>query len=578
MLLRRGKGKILALISFLTLSSFLGGCAKKEAMDSSSVSSSSSPEASSVLGESSSEVSSFPRDEDGFKIFDESYFKPPMEDDGKATSEVRFADYVEGRERYQSIKMYLAGEEVPVYKVAINENRVWKADAGNRNYAAYASFSLKGKAKVFLKCAFNPLDDVVIRPLGMNVPYEVDRSRFVISFWIDTPGQYVIETRYRTLHLFVNALEEESLGGAIVFKKGIHNKDNDSRIDKNNVIHVHNGERIYLEDGALIQGRFLANGASDFSISGPGVIDGSIFPRNPEEGTATIPLEFNFCSDFSLSDFLIADPAGWAYNLYFCERVKIRNTKTISSRSNGDGISVQSCKDVEADGCFLRTWDDTLVVKNYVDYRNQSEGSTAHISFSNCLLITDLAQSMEVGYETIGEQLEDVSFKNITVLHACHKAVMSIHNGNNAKIKDVTYEGITVEDCATGKGDGNPYLFDFDCSYSPTWSDNHKKTPLGEIDGVKVSNVLVLDGIDSPKVKITGSLEKRSVYPQEAHYVKNVSFKDVSIYGKELDESYSSIDKEYAENVTFSNEGSPTGASYKRSDVSSFGDGVVRLK
>ncbi len=566
------------MISFLSLSSLLGGCGKQEAssssFDASSTSIFESPDPS-----SSSEVSSFPRDEDGFKVFDEDYFKTPFDEkESKETNQVRFADYVEGRERYPSIKMFLAGEEAPVYKVAINENRAWRADAGERSYAAYSSFELKGKVKVYLQCSFNPLDDVKIRPLGMNIPYEVDCSRFVISFWIDTPGQYVIETRYRVFHLFVNELKEVDLNGAIVFKKGIHNKDNDSRIDKNNVIHVHNDERIYLEDGALIQAKFSANGASNFSISGPGVIDGSLFPRNPNEGTATIPLDFSFCSNFSLSDFSIMDPAGWAYNLYFCDGVTIKNTKTISSRSNGDGISVQSCKNVVVDGCFLRTWDDTLVVKNYVDYRNQNEGSTEHISFSNCVLVTDLAQSMEIGYETIGEKMEDISFSNITVLHAYHKPVMSIHNGNNAKIKDVSYQGITVEECEIGKGDGTPYLFDFDCSYSPTWSDNHKKTSLGEVDGVAVSNVLVLKGIDNPKVKVTGSLETRSTYPQVAHYVKNVTFKDVSIYGESLDGSYPYINQEYAENVNFLNENAPTGASYTKSDVSSFGNNLTRVR
>ena len=554
------------MISFLSLSSLLGGCAKQETPNSSS-------------DVSSLEETSFNRDEDGFKVFDQDYFKTPFdENDGKETSQVRFADYVEGRERYPSIKMFLAGEEAPVYKVAINENRTWRADAGERSYAAYSSFDLKGKVKVYLQCSFNPLDDVTIRPLGMNIPYEVDRSRFVISFWIDTPGQYVIETRYRVFHLFVNELQEVDLNGAIVFKKGIHNKDNDSRISKDNVIYVHNDERIYLEDGALIQAKFAANGASNFSISGPGIIDGSIFPRNPNEGTATIPLDLSFCTNFSLSDFSIMDPAGWAYNLYFCDGVTIQNTKTISSRSNGDGISVQSCKNVTVDGCFLRTWDDTLVVKNYVDYRNQNEGSTEHISFSNCILVTDLAQSMEIGYETIGEKMEDISFSNITVLHAYHKPVMSIHNGNNAKIKDVRYQGITVEDCSIGKGDGTPYLFDFDCSYSPTWSDNHKKTALGEIDGVEVSNVLVLQGIDNPKVKVSGSLETRSGYPQEAHCVKNVTFKNVSIYGESLDDSYPYINKEFAENVNFKNESTPTGASYTRKDVSSLGNNITRVK
>ena len=535
----------------------------------------------SVLSSSSSFSSdtqtSFPRDENGFKIFDDSYFACPFDGNEKGeTSQVRFAPANEGMELYPTLKMFLAGQEVPVYKIPINQNRVWKADAGTREYAAYAKFSLKGKAKVFLQCAFNPFEDVTIRPLGMNVPYEIDSSRFVISFTIDSPGQYVIETRYRTLHLFVDELKEENLENCIVFKKGIHDKSNDSRISSNNEITVHSNEKIYLEDGAVVRAKFIANSAKGFKIFGPGTIDGSLFPRNPNEGTATVPLDFSFCSDFSLSDFFVADPAGWAFNIYFCSSVGINNVKIISSRSNGDGISIQSCKDVDVEGCFLRTWDDSLVVKNYVDYRNGNEGETENISFSNCLIITDLAQSMEIGYETIGQKMAGITFSNITVLHAYHKAVMSIHNANNAEVTNVRYENITVEDCDVGLGDGNPYLFDFDCSYSPTWSDNHKKTSLGFVCGVEVSNVKVIAGVSSPKVKVTGSMETREGYPSDEHLVKDVSFKNVSLYGQKLDEAYQGFQKDHCQSVVFENDGVATGAHYKHSDVSSFGGNIIR--
>ncbi len=539
---------------------------------------SSSQNGSQSSSDSSSDVS-YSRDENGYKDFDHSYFAPNNDpSDTKETNKVKFSDYVEGMELYPNMRLFVAGESVPVYKVNINENRIWNADAGIRVMSAYSIIAIKGKVKLFLQCNFNPLEDVVIRPLGKNVPYQIDKARWVISFDIDSPGQYLIETRQRTLHLFVNEIKEEDTAGKIVFKRGIHTKDNDSRINSNNEIVVHSNEHIYLEDGAVVRAKFSAHNASNFSIKGPGVIDGSIFPRNPNEGTALIPLDFNFCSNFVLEDFSIMDPAGWAYNIYFGNGVTIRNTKTISSRSNGDGISIQSCKNVNAEGCFLRTWDDSLVVKNYVDYRNGAEGVTSGIHFSDCLIVTDLAQCMEIGYETIGEKMEDISFSNITVLHAFHKPVMSIHNGNNAKIRNVRYENITVEDASMGKGDGNPYLFDFDVSYSPTWSDNHKKTALGDIDGVDVSNVLVLSGYENPKVKVTGSMETRDGYAKEAHYVKNVHFKNVSIMGKAIDESYVGYIDSYAEGITFENLKEATGASYAKPDISNYGNNIERVR
>lgn len=574
MFLFKGKRRIVALVTTMFVLS-LAGC-KNDPSNSNNIS---EDQSSPSFDISSSEKSSFPRDEDGFKEFDPSYFKPEYdENDTKETNKVKFSDYVEGVELYPRMKMYIAGEEVPIYKVNINQNRVWKADGGVRDISAYSTIAIKGKVKIYLKCAFNPLNDVTIRPLGKNIAYEVDHARWVISFVIDSPGQYLIETKQRTLHLFVNEIKDEDLTNKIIFKKGIHTKDNDSRISGNNEIIVHSNDHIYLEDGAVIHGRFTATDASNFSIEGPGIIDGSSFPRNPNDGTATIPLDFNFCSNFKLEDFSVIDPAGWAFNIYFANDLLIKNTKVISSRSNGDGISIQSSKNVNVEDCFLRTWDDSLVVKNYVNYRNKEEGVTSGVHFSNCLVVTDLAQSMEIGYETIGEKMEDISFRNITVLHAYHKPVLSIHNGNNAKIRNIRYENVTIEDASIGKGDGTPYLFEFDVSYSPTWSDNHKKTSLGDIDGVNVSNVLVLSGIDNPKIKVTGSMETRSGYPNEGHYVKNVSFSNVSIYGKALDETYPDYVHSHDENITFKNDSIPTGATYSKIDMSNYGNNIIRVK
>ena len=99
--------------------------------------------------------------------------------------------------------------------------------------------------------------------------------------------------------------------------------------------------------------------------------------------------------------------------------------------------------------CFIRSWDDSLVVKNYPKWSNKSEhGATRNIRFNNIIIWTDLAQSMEIGYETIGEVLEDVIFDNITVLHNLHKPVISIHNANNANIKNIIFRNITVEDAS----------------------------------------------------------------------------------------------------------------------------------
>lgn len=518
---------------------------------------------------------SFPKDADGFKQIEEDYFHVENDpSDTKKRSKVSFAPFVEGNSKYESFRMYVGGKAIPIYSVNVNSSQTWSKDAPNRHLDGYASFNLEGKAKVFLQCNFNPKQDVTIRPLDYEVPYEIDNARWIISFEITNPGQYLIESRYRTLHLFVNEMEEYDTKNAIVFKRGIHDHTNDSRISSSNEIRLYSGQHVILEDGAFVRGKFVAYDASNITIEGPGIIDGSTFQRDVEQGIANVPFDISFCSSITISDLAVIDPAGWAFNLYFSSHLSLNNIKIISSRSNGDGISVQSCDEVEVSNSFVRTWDDSLVVKNYVNWRNGSEGSTSNIVFSHCSVVTDLAQSMEIGYETIGERLENVTFEDITVMHAYHKAVMSIHNANNALVKNVTYKNITIEDASMGKGDGNPYLFDFDCSYSPIWSDSHKKTALGEVSGVKVENVKVKMGIEKPVVKITGSLEQRSGYPQNAHFVKDIAFKDVEIYDEPLLSSYSSLKEEYCSNVSFTYEKEATGASLLKVDLSEYGENI----
>lgn len=96
---------------------------------------------------------------------------------------------------------------------------------------------------------------------------------------------------------------------------------------------------------------------------------------------------------------------------------------------------------------FIRTWDDSLVVKNY---SNRKGSDSADILFDGCQLWTDLAQSMEIGYETnkggkLRPTIQNVTFSNITVLHNFHKPVMSIHNADDVEASGIVFRDITVD-------------------------------------------------------------------------------------------------------------------------------------
>lgn len=149
----------------------------------------------------------------------------------------------------------------------------------------------------------------------------------------------------------------------------------------------------------------------------------------------------------SVSGIGILNSNAWCVELYSCDNVDISGIKIISARPNGDGISVQSCRNVTVRDSFIRTWDDSLVVKNY---SNRKGSDSADILFDGCQLWTDLAQSMEIGYETnkggkLRPTIQNVTFSNITVLHNFHKPVMSIHNADDAEVSGILFRDITVD-------------------------------------------------------------------------------------------------------------------------------------
>lgn len=480
--------------------------------------------------------------------------------------------------QYEEMELYANGVKVDLYNVKVNDSQFWNGLAPNRTDAAVAIIQLEGKVTLTIQAKVALNYETKVRPLSYHIYPFINVENKTITFEIFNVGQYVVEingTKEQVLHLFVQPIREQTVdknsNNVLYFGSGLHNSNNDARIVQNTVALTSN-QIVYLEYGAVVQARFIANNSSNIQIIGGGVINGSTFPRiagQPSGNTHLVPIEFNNCENITLQDFTILDPAGWAVQFYFTNNSVIDNIHIITSRSNGDGISLQSTQNIQVSNSFVRSWDDNLVVKNYPLWSNRSiHGTTRNIHFNNMLLWTDLAQSMEVGYETVGQIMEDITFKDITVFHNYHKPVMSIHNGNNADIKNVAFEGITVEDASMGQGDArnNNQLIDIRVAYSSTWSDQHTITSLGSIDGVTIKNVKVLSGNTQIPLAINGSIDTRSAYSGSIHFVSNVTLTDIAIKNIVLTNSYPYLQtNEYVKNVSVNQTGETiTGATILR--------------
>ncbi len=394
------------------------------------------------------------------------------------------------------------------YATAVNFNRSWSQNPKlEKTPVAYFDFS--GTVTVKIRTPDTAIRSVTVRPLALGIKPEIKGD--TLSFKLSKPAKLTIEINndlHRAVHLFANGLEKEPPRegdpNVLYFGPGIHNV---GRID------VQSNQTVYIAGGAVVYGFIKANRLDGVKITGRGIIDGSGYSRWNDH---IVPIDLGDCTNCSIDGITILDPAAWALNINSCENINISNVNIITARSNGDGISLQSCKDVEVSGCFVRGWDDNLVVKGY-------GGDSSRITFEDMILWTDLAQSCEIGYETRAGIIEDITFRNITVLHNFHKAVLSIHNGDQAMIRNVHFDNIVVEDAQMGMGDGagSDYLVDIMISDSQ-WSQSKER---GNIRDVFFNNVAVLGG-NAPHSHIQGY--------DEGHTVENVHISNLKILGKEI--------------------------------------------
>ena len=204
--------------------------------------------------------------------------------------------------------------------------------------------------------------------------------------------------------------------------------------------------------------------------------------------------------------------------------MEINNVKVISGRQNGDGFTFQSCTDHTVTNSFARTWDDSLVIKNY-------SGSTKGITFRNMQVWTDIAQSMEIGYETdkgwtLDPEISDVLFENITVLYNFHKPVISIHNSDDAYVHAIVYRNIVVENAfMQGDNGNNKELIEMTLQNS-AWST--VKDEFGSIDDVLIDGMTVLRTLDG---KVPAS--RLSGYGED-NRITNVTLRNVTILGEKM--------------------------------------------
>lgn len=425
--------------------------------------------------------------------------------------------------------------------------------------AAFLSFESDGEVTVTVTYQSAP-KEVLVRPLSKHVSVTVEGSTATLT--LRECGAYTVEAdgSHHALHVFFNPITNfekhaASAKNIIRYDAGVH------RVGR---VEICSDTTVILDSGAYVYGSFLAICAQNVTICGYGVIDGSEEKRTsdhdllPLDYYATIPaqreailniieknhvldgiIRFYDCKNVRIEGVIMRDSATFACIPARCEDVCIENVKAIGMwRYNSDGIDLFNCSRAVIKGCFMRNFDDCIVLKGICGW---DDHDMTDIIVEGCLTWCDWGRNLEIGAETNAPRFDGITFKDCDCIHGS-SILLDIQHHNRAEISNVAFEDIRVE--YTRHQLPDTYQHDMKAPFPDFEATRHpllmaipiynmglfsKDGKHGCVHNVSFKGIQILT--DSPEIPVPESM---FIGLDEAHTVSGITVENVTFNGNAL--------------------------------------------
>ena len=127
-------------------------------------------------------------------------------------SAVKSYEVPDGVERYSGAKLYVEGEEIPLYATRYNDSQVWSAAAASRRETGFAYFDFQGSVRAKIVYESKVDSAYLVRPSAYGVLASVTKENRSVEFVLDAADNYTVEpvsSPKQAIYLFCNPIGKE---------------------------------------------------------------------------------------------------------------------------------------------------------------------------------------------------------------------------------------------------------------------------------------------------------------------------------------------------------------------------------
>ena len=291
--------------------------------------------------------------------------------------------------------------------------------------------------------------DVRTRPLS-RAPARLENGQLV--FDVKGPEKFVVEfgAGHPQLQVFANPpFRYEHVPGELYFGPGEHEAG---------LIEPRSGQTICLAEGAVVYGALLLEGVTNVTITGRGILDSSKIRRTHHDGaylrtlSAADKAAMNDVTAFmcresahvKVEGIVFRDSPFWILIVRnACRDIVFDNVKTVGQwRYNSDGIDICGSEDVVVRNSFIRSFDDSFVVRDGGISRDAGSYHPArNIRCENTQLWCDWGYNVKAQLTgRKGALIEQVTVTNCVFMNVQNAGIIigARPGGENVTIRDVT--------------------------------------------------------------------------------------------------------------------------------------------